>query len=104
MCSDRQYLGRLGRRENGAVNSHSERRHGRIVSSTTTHGPSHANPSSACDLHRQPHYSFIEPKYTSFLGEANDQHPPHKVSAGEQLIAEVYNTVRNSPGWNETLL
>jgi phospholipase C len=51
-----------------------------------------------------PNYSFIEPKYTSFLGEANDQHPPHSVNTGEQLIADVYNAVRNSPGWNDTLL
>ncbi len=51
-----------------------------------------------------PNYAFIEPKYTSFLGEANDQHPPHDVQAGEQLIAEVYNAVRDSPGWNATLL
>jgi len=50
-----------------------------------------------------PDYAFIEPKYTSFLGEANDQHPPHSVAAGEQLIAEVYNAVRTSPGWNDTL-
>ncbi len=51
-----------------------------------------------------PNYSFIEPKYTTFLGEANDQHPPHSVQAGEQLIADVYNAVRGSAGWNDTLL
>jgi phospholipase C len=51
-----------------------------------------------------PDYAFIEPKYTEFLGEANDQHPPHSVQAGEQLIADVYNAVRSSPGWNDTLL
>jgi len=51
-----------------------------------------------------PDYAFIEPKYTSFLGPANDQHPPHSVGAGEQLIADVYNAVRDSPGWNDTLL
>jgi phospholipase C len=51
-----------------------------------------------------PDYAFIEPKYTSFLGEANDQHPPHSVQAGEHLIADVYNAVRESPAWNDTLL
>jgi phospholipase C len=51
-----------------------------------------------------PGYAFIEPKYTTFLGEANDQHPPHSVRAGERLIAEVYDAVRTSPGWNDTLL
>jgi phospholipase C len=32
-----------------------------------------------------PNYAFIEPKYFSFLGEANDQHPPHDIRAGEAL-------------------
>jgi phospholipase C len=30
---------------------------------------------------RLPHYAFIEPKYTTLFGEANDQHPPHDVRA-----------------------
>lgn len=57
-----------------------------------------------CAHNALPNYSFIEPKYTSFLGEANDQHPPHNVQDGEQLIADVYNAVRDSRGWNDTLL
>lgn len=57
-----------------------------------------------CSSGTLPNYSFIEPKYTTFLGEANDQHPPHNVQAGELLIAEVYDAVRNGPGWNDTLL
>ncbi|MFL6447111.1 MAG: alkaline phosphatase family protein [Bryobacteraceae bacterium] len=51
-----------------------------------------------------PNYAFIEPKYFSFFGEANDQHPPHDIRAGEALIADVYNSVRNSPQWEQTLL
>jgi phospholipase C len=51
-----------------------------------------------------PNYSFIEPKYFSFFGEANDQHPPHDIRAGEALIADVYNSVRNSAQWEQTLL
>jgi phospholipase C len=51
-----------------------------------------------------PNYSFIEPKYFSFFGEANDQHPPHDLRAGEALIAAVYNSLRNSPQWEQTLL
>jgi phospholipase C len=51
-----------------------------------------------------PNYSFIEPKYFSLFGEANDQHPPHDIRAGEALIADVYNSVRNSPLWEKTLL
>lgn len=53
---------------------------------------------------RLPSYSFIEPKYTGLFGEANDQHPPHDVRPGEKLIASVYEAVRTSPQWNDTLL
>jgi phospholipase C len=53
-----------------------------------------------------PCYSFIEPRYFADvgLGMPNDQHPPHDVIFGEQLIASVYNTVRLSPLWDNTLL
>jgi len=53
-----------------------------------------------------PAYSFIEPRYfTSSLLQLipNDEHPPHNVHYGEQLIATIYNAVRNGPNWNETL-
>lgn len=52
-----------------------------------------------------PAYSFIEPRYFPDVEHLpNDQHPPHHVGLGEQLIASVYNAVRNSPCWKETLL
>ena len=51
-----------------------------------------------------PNYAFIEPKYFSFFGQANDQHPPHDVRAGERLIAEVYEALRTSPQWLNTML
>ena len=54
-----------------------------------------------------PNYSFIEPRYFTdlFLNNIpNDQHPPHNVLYGEQLIAQVYNAVRSSPCWKKTLL
>jgi phospholipase C len=54
-----------------------------------------------------PDYSFIEPRYFTdeILGLLpNDQHPPHDVVYGEQLIAKVYNAVRSSPAWKKTLL
>jgi len=54
-----------------------------------------------------PNYSFIEPRYFSdlFLNNTpNDEHPPHNVVYGEQLIAQVYNAVRSSPCWKKTLL
>ncbi|HWK46817.1 MAG TPA: alkaline phosphatase family protein [Stellaceae bacterium] len=53
-----------------------------------------------------PNYSFIEPRY--FTNEPlglipNDQHPPHNVVYGEQLIARVYNALRAAPTWTQTL-
>jgi phospholipase C len=54
-----------------------------------------------------PNYSFIEPRYFTDLFSnliPNDEHPPHNVLYGEQLIAQVYNAVRSSPCWKETLL
>lgn len=54
-----------------------------------------------------PNYSFIEPGYftNGDLGLiASDEHPPHNVVYGEQLIATVYNTLRAAPSWSQTLL
>ena len=52
-----------------------------------------------------PGYSFIEPRYFDFFGKkANDQHPRHDVSLGELLIAEVYEALRHSPLWDQSLL
>jgi phospholipase C len=54
-----------------------------------------------------PAYSFIEPRYftdTLFSKIPNDEHPPHNVAYGEELIASVYNAVRGGPGWKQTLL
>ncbi|MEA2779378.1 MAG: phospholipase [Rhodospirillaceae bacterium] len=62
------------------------------------------NDAKAGDL---PNYSFIEPRYFTSLDQRlipNDQHPPHNVVYGEQLIARVYNAIRNAPTWKQTLL
>jgi phospholipase C len=59
---------------------------------------------------RLPRYTFIEPQYYSYVGagnvvdEANDQHPSHDVALGDHLIADVYETLRNSSYWDKTLL
>ncbi|MDR3441285.1 alkaline phosphatase family protein [Telmatospirillum sp.] len=51
-----------------------------------------------------PAYSFIEPRYFSDVSLPNDQHPPHVVTLGEQLTADVYNCLRSGPNWARTLL
>jgi phospholipase C len=48
-----------------------------------------------------PAFTFLEP---SFGSGGNSQHPNYDVALGEQLIHDVYYTLRNSPGWNDTLL
>ncbi len=49
-----------------------------------------------------PSYCFLEPQFSGPL--QNDQHPPQDIRPGEQLMADVYNAVVNSPNWEETLL
>ena len=54
-----------------------------------------------------PAYSFIEPRFFAdpVLNKLpSDEHPPHNVAYGEELIATVYNAVRAGPGWQQTLL
>jgi phospholipase C len=58
-----------------------------------------------CKAGLLPQYSFIEPRYFNCGSDrANDQHPIHGVVGGELLIAEVYEAVRASRQWEDTLL
>ncbi|EAZ82963.1 alkaline phosphatase family protein [Algoriphagus machipongonensis] len=55
-----------------------------------------------CQKGTIPSYSFLEPTYG---GEGqNDQHPPTDIRTGEKLIADVYNAVKNSKVFENTLL
>lgn len=49
-----------------------------------------------------PSYSFLEPQFSG--PKQNDQHPTSDIRAGEKLIADVYNAVKGSKKWKETLL
>ena len=44
---------------------------------------------------------FLSPIFGS---GGNSQHPNYDVALGEQLMHDVYYTLRNSPNWNDTLL
>lgn len=55
-----------------------------------------------CAAGTLPSYTFLEPNYGG-PGQ-NDQHPPSDIRAGEQLIADIYNMVKASPAFSETLL
>ncbi|XP_043705032.1 non-specific phospholipase C6 [Telopea speciosissima] len=54
---------------------------------------------------RLPSLTVIEPRYFDLKGlPANDDHPSHDVAAGQKIVKEVYEALRSSPQWNETLL
>jgi phospholipase C len=54
-----------------------------------------------------PEYTFIEPSYDDDIAHglfATSQHPDFPVNAGEALISDVYNALRDGPQWETTLL
>ncbi|KAK4492343.1 hypothetical protein RD792_003147 [Penstemon davidsonii] len=52
-----------------------------------------------------PSYVVIEQRYLdSKKKPATDDHPSHDVYQGQMFVKEVYETLRASPKWNETLL
>jgi phospholipase C len=52
-----------------------------------------------------PAFSFLEPEWASGgLTLENDQHPVSNLANGEGLILQVYQAVKNSPNWANTLL
>ncbi|KAK3408459.1 hypothetical protein EUGRSUZ_J00692 [Eucalyptus grandis] len=52
-----------------------------------------------------PNYAVIEQRYMDTKEEpATDDHPSHDVYQGQMFVKEVYETLRASPQWNQTLL
>jgi phospholipase C len=56
-------------------------------------------------------YIFIEPNYGNVLPTTpgdftcgNSQHPLDDITRGEKLIKDVYEAIRNSPHWNDSIL
>lgn len=54
-----------------------------------------------------PSFAWINPRsginVSTGVG-SNDQHPDHDFSAGEQYYKDIYEALRASPSWNETLM
>lgn len=53
-----------------------------------------------------PEYTFIEPRYDTghnYLN-GNSMHPLNDIRKGELLVKHVYETLRNSPYWGESIL
>ncbi|CAN6471841.1 unnamed protein product [Victoria cruziana] len=56
-------------------------------------------------LGKLPNYAVLEQRYFDVKAfPANDDHPSHDVARGQRFVKEVYETLRASPQWNETLL
>lgn len=54
---------------------------------------------------RLPNFSVLEPSYFDLkLCPANDDHPSHDVGEGQKLLKGVYEAMRASPQWEESLL
>ncbi|KAI3977251.1 hypothetical protein MKX01_035981 [Papaver californicum] len=51
-----------------------------------------------------PSLTVIEPRYFDLVrAPANDDHPSHDVANGQKFVKEIYEALRSSPQWNETL-
>lgn len=55
----------------------------------------------ALDNENLPDYVFIEPEWGSY---GNSQHPNYDVAAGEAYMLKIYNALKNSKYWEDTLL
>jgi len=55
-----------------------------------------------------PEYTFIEPRYGGFLDtdfvKGNSMHPKDDVNDGDALVKDVYEILRNSNYWQDTML
>ena len=76
---------------------------------TSDYGEFSLLPTFASDVqnNKLPKYSFIEPRYGGLpFGHLppNDNHPPFDVRYGEVLLGTVYNLLRGSSYWPQTLL
>ncbi|XP_020202893.1 non-specific phospholipase C4 [Cajanus cajan] len=57
-----------------------------------------------CKEGKLPNYVVLEQRFFDLLSiPGNDDHPSHDVSEGQKFVKEVYEALRSSPQWNETL-
>ncbi|KAJ6852420.1 non-specific phospholipase C2 [Iris pallida] len=60
---------------------------------------------SDCEKGSLPNYAVIEQRYMDSKNKpATDDHPSHDVYQGQMFVKEVYEALRSSPQWNQTLL
>jgi len=52
-----------------------------------------------------PAVSFVDPRFTDEeSGTSSDDHPHADIRAGEAFLNQVYDAVRNGPGWEKTVM
>jgi phospholipase C len=54
-----------------------------------------------------PQVSWIDPNFVDLSvleTSSNDDHPPSDIRAGQAFVFDVYNALRHSPGWRDTML
>lgn len=52
-----------------------------------------------------PQFTWVEPAYFSTAKQpATDQHPDHDVSLGEEVVKNIYEALRASPIWEDSVL
>ncbi|KAG9148647.1 hypothetical protein Leryth_019153 [Lithospermum erythrorhizon] len=74
----------------------------KYLKSFHSYGLSFANHAKKGEL---PNYVVVEQRYMDTMFEpATDDHPSHDVYQGQMFVKEVYETLRSSPQWNETLM
>ena len=58
-----------------------------------------------CESGDLPLFTWLDPSYQNRPNNlATDQGPPHSVLRGEEFLKNIYEALRNSPAWNDTLL
>ena len=81
-----------------------------LILEKVAHSPDNLHPLSQfyedCEKGTLPAFSWINPRsginITTGVG-SNDQHPDHDISAGEQYYKDIYEAIRASPAWEDTL-
>jgi phospholipase C len=81
-----------------------------LMLGSLSHSPQNIQPMEQFYIDAQtgnlPHFAWINPRsgVNITLGQgSNDDHPDHDVALGEQYYKDIYEALRASPQWNETL-
>lgn len=75
-----------------------------IDANQATHSRAFTQFASDCANGTLPAFSFIEPKWFSSDGVFSSYHPSGDIIPGQEQLNAIYETLKNSPIWEETVL